>query len=83
NVQALASDYCGILNIATGIPETLNNLLHYIEQVGEKAIEPVFAKPRLSDIVKSYGATHKAANQIGFHAQVSLEKGIRDLILTP
>ena len=27
NVQALASDYCGILNVGTGVPETLNKLL--------------------------------------------------------
>lgn len=82
NVQALASDYCGILNIATGIPETLNKLLNYIEQIGEKGAEPFFAKQRVGDIVKSYGSIDKAAKQLGFRAQVLLEKGIRDLLLT-
>lgn len=79
NVQALQSDYCGILNIATGIPETLINIMNYIEKIGEKKMDAVFAKPRVGDILQSFGSTEKAEQYLEFRYTVPLQEGIRAL----
>jgi UDP-glucose 4-epimerase len=80
NVLALQSDYCGVLNIATGAPETLLSLLSYIEKIGGKSAEKVFAPPRVGDIQQSYAATNKADQHLDFRSAVSLAEGIRALL---
>jgi UDP-glucose 4-epimerase len=80
NVQALESDYCGILNIATGVPETLLNLLNYIEKMSEKSLEKVFTKQRSGDITKSYATIKKAQQHLGFRFTVPLVEGIQALL---
>jgi nucleoside-diphosphate-sugar epimerase len=80
NVLALESDYCGILNIATGIPETLIHLLKCIEKTNGKPIDPVYAKARVGDILQSYASTQKATDYLGFRSTMSLEEGIRQLL---
>jgi len=80
NCKALISDYCGILNIATGVPETLNNLLNYISSITGKKIEPCFAKQRVGDIMQSYALIKKAKHMLGFHSSITLEEGIRGLL---
>lgn len=80
NAQALESDYCGVVNIATGTSETLLNLLSYIEKIGQKTIEKTFAKPRAGDISKSYAATKKAERHLGFRFTIPLMEGIKALL---
>jgi nucleoside-diphosphate-sugar epimerase len=80
NLLALENEYCGVVNIATGVSETLLNLMSYIEKMGEKPAEKVFAKPRIGDIQKSYAATKKAERYLGFRSTVSLADGIRALL---
>lgn len=77
NILALESQYEGALNIATGKPETLNNLVHYIEKVGKRPLISNHAKERVGDIARSYGKVDKAKVALQFEAGVSLEQGIR------
>lgn len=79
NLLALENDYNGILNIATGMPETLNNLISYIELSHGHKPEVEYENPRSGDILKSYGTTAKAQEKIGFRHSVSLKDGVKDL----
>lgn len=76
NVLALQSEYCGVLNIATGVPETLRNLVRYIEKAGSKSIDIAFAPARAGDIPRSYASTGKAELELKFKSELSLEQGI-------
>lgn len=81
NLLALEKDYCGVLNIATGIPETLNKLIQYIERAGGRVSEKEFFAVRAGDILNSYGCIKKAAAYLSFQSQISLEEGIGELLL--
>jgi len=59
-ILALQSAYSGVLNVATGRPETLNKLRSYIEMSGGQKAKLDFAPPRLGDIRASYAKTEKA-----------------------
>jgi len=80
NVLALAGNYHGVLNIATGVPETLNKLVTYIEECGGQKAKLESLPPRLGDIHASYAATQKAEQYLDFCYQISLREGIERLI---
>lgn len=80
NGLALQSDYCGVLNIATGKPETLLNLVKYIEAAGKKPAQINFAPARQGDIVESYATINKAEKLLGFRATTPLSEGIGTLL---
>lgn len=80
NYLALLSNYTGALNIATGTPETLRNLITYMEETGGKNISVNFASPRIGDIQASYGATQKAEAYLQFKYEVTLREGIKRLM---
>ena len=80
NLLALQGNYNGILNIATGIPETLHNLVRYIEQNGQKAAQIRFESARLGDIPQSYAKTAKAVSCLNFCYTTPLQAGIRLLL---
>lgn len=77
NALALQGDYCGVLNIATGVAETLNNLVNYVEQVGGYSAQAEHVNARVGDIVHSYASTQKAQDVLGFRYNVALADGIR------
>jgi UDP-glucose 4-epimerase len=77
NWLALKSDYCGQLNVATGTPETLLNLVRYIESVGQRPADLDFAAGRVGDIPHSYAKVDKAARELAFKATLNLEQGMR------
>jgi UDP-glucose 4-epimerase len=80
NVLALQSDYTGVLNIATGRPCTLLQLIDDIAQVGAKVPQLQFSAPRLGDIKESYAATDLAKAALGFESSVSVKEGMRILL---
>jgi UDP-glucose 4-epimerase len=82
NVAALKSDYNGILNVATGVPETLKSLVNYIEQAGGQPAQINFVAPRTGDIRESYASTQKAENHLAFRYTTQLADGIRLLMST-
>jgi UDP-glucose 4-epimerase len=80
NLLALESDYCGALNIATGTPETLNNLVSYIEHASGSTIKVQHAPARVGDIQDSYATFDNAEKYLKFRHVVSLKDGVSLLI---
>lgn len=80
NLLALQSDVVGMMNIATGIPETLKNLVSYIEQAGGAPAQVGFIEARAGDIRESFASVRKAETQIDFRYTTSLADGIRQLM---
>jgi len=80
NLLALQSDYTGALNIATGVPETLQNLVKYIEKVGGESAQLNLAPARSGDIRESYASIQKAKDVLAFEYSVSLAAGIQQLM---
>lgn len=80
NYLALQSDYGGVLNVGTGVPETLLNLVSYIEAIGGEKTQRVFAAPRAGDIKASYAATKKAEQALGFRFELSLQDGLQYMV---
>jgi UDP-glucose 4-epimerase len=80
NLLALQSDFVGVLNVATGKPETLLSLLQCIEQVGGRPADIHLSEARAGDIRESYATTAKALAHLGFCAETSLLEGMRLLM---
>ena len=72
NLLAVQSEKSGVFNIATGVPETLLNLVRYIEAVGGKKAQLECQPARVGDIPKSYAAISKAEQEFGFFFIFSL-----------
>jgi len=80
NWLAVQSDYCGALNIATGVPETLINLISYIEKAGGYSAGTQFSAPRVGDISISYASTTQSEKALPFRYTTKLADGILDLL---
>ena len=80
NVLALSTDYAGALNIATGVPETLSNMIKYIEQAGHHPAQLSHQPQRPGDIHASYAAVKMAEQHLGFKAATPLKKGMAQLL---
>ena len=80
NWLAVQSDYCGVLNIATGVPETLINLIGYIEAVGGYKAKVEFTTPRAGEIANSYACVAKAVNHLHYRYATELAQGIGVLL---
>ena len=69
-----------IFNVCTGIETRLLDMLDILEELFPNAPKPVFAEPRAGDIYRSLGNPQKAADLIGFRAQVSLVDGLKETV---
>jgi len=67
-----------IFNICTGVETSLLDLLDVLYELVPHAPQPEFAAPRAGDIYRSVGSPKKAANVMGFHAEVSLVDGLEE-----
>jgi len=82
NLKAIASDYVGVLNIATGQAQTLNQVIDSLQSMSGKKVPVEYAPKRAGDIYQSYAVVNKAQKAIGFKAETSLLEGIRELMLS-
>lgn len=80
NLLALQCDDSGALNIATGQPSTLLELISTIQGAGDKPASIEHQPVRNGDILASYAAVVKAKTQIGFDSAISLKDGIGSLM---
>ncbi|MES2218654.1 MAG: NAD-dependent epimerase/dehydratase family protein [Pseudomonadota bacterium] len=80
NLTALTSEATGVLNIATGVPETLLQLVKYIEQAGGNSVQTDFGQARSGDIRHSYASIQKAEEKLAFRYQTRLDQGIKLLM---
>jgi nucleoside-diphosphate-sugar epimerase len=69
-----------IFNICTGVETRLLDLLDVMYELLPNAPAHVHAAPRAGDIYRSVGSPQKAADEIGFRAQVSLVDGLKEVI---
>ncbi len=69
-----------IFNICTGIETRLLDLLDVMYELLPNAPAHVHAAPRAGDIYRSVGSPQKAADEIGFRAQVSLVDGLKEVL---
>jgi UDP-glucose 4-epimerase len=70
----------GAANICTGRATSLLEVVGVFRQHYPAIAAPTHAAPRLGDIIHSRGAAEEAAAALGFHANVPVEDGLRELI---
>lgn len=70
-----------VLNVATGRSVSLLELLRELGELTGRAIEPEFAPERPGDIRHSAADVRRAADTLGFRAEVSLRDGLRRLLI--
>lgn len=80
NLLALNSDFCGTLNIATGVQETILDLIKYIEAVGKKPAKLQFEPRRVGDIKSSFAAINRAEAHLQFKFAMSLKEGVEKMM---
>lgn len=69
-----------IFNICTGVETRLLDLLEVMYEFIPNAPSHQFAAPRAGDIYRSAGSPRKAAQVMGFRAEVSLVDGLKEVI---
>ncbi|HSL46470.1 MAG TPA: SDR family NAD(P)-dependent oxidoreductase [Anaerolineales bacterium] len=69
-----------IFNICTGVETRLLDLLDVMYELLPDSPTHEFAAPRAGDIYHSVGSPQKAADVMGFRAQVSLVNGLQEVI---
>jgi UDP-glucose 4-epimerase len=81
NLLALESGYHGVLNIATGVPHSVLNLVDFFCGIEQKNIKVDFLPERSGDIQASYGSNTLALQHLGFSYHTDLQTGIKSLVL--
>jgi len=69
-----------VFNVCTGVETRLLDLLDVMYELLPNAPTHEFAAPRSGDIYRSVGSSQKAAEVMGFRAQVSLADGLQEVI---
>ena len=67
-----------IFNICTGIETRIIDLVEVLQDLFPSAPAPTFAPVRSGDIYRSIGSPQKAADLIGFRAEVTLDQGLKE-----
>lgn len=82
NWLALHSDFTGVLNIATGQPQTILQMIEHIEKAGQKKAKYICVPERAGDIKHSCADVKMAKYNLNFVSSVSLEGGLQKLLLS-
>ena len=69
-----------IFNVCTGVETRLLDLLDVMYELLPDSPPHQFAPPRAGDIYRSVGSPQKAAQVMGFRAEVSLADGLKEVI---
>lgn len=82
NILALQSEVGDdVFNIASGTETSLNELATTLLKVMESDLQPEYGPERkVNPVSRRLADTSKAARELGFHAQVSLEDGLSRLV---
>ncbi len=67
-------------NICTGVETRLLDLLEVMHELIPNVPQPEFAAPRAGDIYRSVGSPQRAAEVMGFRAEVRLVDGLKEVI---
>lgn len=79
NVRALASDYRGVCNVATGSRVDLLRLVEILDSCLGSGARLKFAPARSGDIRHSCGSGQRLRRQLGFSPEQNLEQGLAAL----
>jgi UDP-glucose 4-epimerase len=82
NILAMASDASDVaLNVATGVPTSLNELARLLTKVMGADVEPEYQPARKVNAVEHRAADISLARDLtGFEAEVALDEGLRRLV---
>ena len=69
-----------VFNICTGVETRLLDLLDVMYELVPSSPPPQFAASRAGDIYRSVGSPQKAADVLGFRAEVSLVDGLQETL---
>jgi UDP-glucose 4-epimerase len=69
-----------VFNICTGVETRIVDLLDVLYELLPDAPQPEYKTTRPGDIYRSVGSPQKAADILGFRAQVSLVDGLKETI---
>ena len=83
NIMAMESDVTDeVFNVASGTETSLLELLHAVLRVTDSTLKPEFLPARsVNPVPRRLADTKKAENLLGFKAKVSVEEGLRRLIV--
>jgi UDP-glucose 4-epimerase len=76
NLQALASDFCGYVNIGTGVETDVNRLYALIADAAGSDRPAYYAKGRIGEVRRSTLDASLAAKVLGWKPKVALEEGV-------
>nr|WP_044018586.1 hypothetical protein [Thermoanaerobacter italicus] len=80
NLPALERGDNEVVNISTGKPTSINELVNLMNKIMNTSLDPIYTEPRKRDIVYSYLDNKKALDVIGWRPEYSLEDGLRETI---
>ncbi|RYE85192.1 MAG: NAD-dependent epimerase/dehydratase family protein [Hyphomicrobiales bacterium] len=70
-----------VFNVASGTETSLSDLARILLAVMGSSLTPIHEPARkVNPVARRLAATEKAAREIGFRAEISLENGMRDLV---
>jgi UDP-glucose 4-epimerase len=83
NVLGLGSDVSDeVFNVASGTETSLNDLAAALERVMGASIPPEYGPERkVNAVPRRLASTEKAERMLGFRAEVTLEEGLRRLVV--
>jgi UDP-glucose 4-epimerase len=69
------------INIGTGVPHTINELVQRLqEKLDKKRLKPIYKSSRQGDVRNSYASIEKAKRMLGYKPKFSLQEGINKLV---
>jgi UDP-glucose 4-epimerase len=77
NVKALSTDYCGGVNIATGIEVDVNTVLTMLAKHAGKTVVPTYAAARAGELSRSVLDVSLAKKALHWSPQLDIDKGIQ------
>jgi UDP-glucose 4-epimerase len=81
NILALKSDSTDeFFNVGKGVKTTINELVELLLQITGSDLKPEYRPQEQMFVTHRVGSTEKAAQELGFHATVELEEGLRSVV---
>jgi len=66
-----------VFNIASGRPQSVNNLLKVLKEIMSKDIAPTFLKPRPGDVRKTHADTEKTKRLLDWKPKIDFKEGLK------
>jgi UDP-glucose 4-epimerase len=81
NILALKADASDeFFNVGMGVKTTINELVKMLLDITGSNLQPEYRPQEQMFVTHRVGSTEKAAQQLGFQAQVPLEEGLRSVV---